>query len=173
MGEGSLAALRRYVTHEAAQILSPPTSAAQDSEALIQLIEQRKLVPRLRRALFIKGQGGRRVLLDWFTQQGAATAWLEVYRRVPVVMTEAIRQCLQRSRLYDQVDIVLTSSEGAQAVATLCRQEAGLGAHLFQKTVFTTHARVADVARSVGFERVRLCPPGQAALLAALESTPP
>lgn len=173
MGEGSRAALGQYIHHETHRVLSPPPSGAQDSEALLQLLQKKNLASAFRRALFVKGVGGRRFLSDWLEQQGVDTSFVEVYQRVPVTMTEDIKQYLQRSLNYDRVDVVLTSSEGAQAIAALCRSEQGIGAHLFTKTVFTTHERVADMARSVGFQRVHLCAPGDAALLAALESAPP
>jgi uroporphyrinogen III methyltransferase/synthase len=172
MGSGSRALMRRWYPESAPQWISPPEEGAWDSETLIQVMARQPWLKDLRRALLVKGQGGREVLADWLRSHSIEVQYAEVYARQPLQFTPETEAKLHSLRDMAQCIWLLTSSEGSQALGKIIRRlsDGELQQKLWHASVLTTHERVAWAAHQAGFEQVISCLPGEQALKAALES---
>ncbi|MER1968073.1 uroporphyrinogen-III synthase [Castellaniella sp. GW247-6E4] len=116
VGQATAGALRQRVPAD--RILAPPLDSAQDSEALMALIDARGPLPA--RALILRGQRGREWLAAQLERRGCEVHRHALYGRDPVRWTRA--QCL--AAIDARPCILLVSSlEGLAAIAD------SLGAH--------------------------------------------
>lgn len=172
VGDGSRAALARHgVTGDAFTIFSPADSAHSDSEHLLQRLDLASYAGK--RVLIVRGDGGRELLADALRAAGARVEPVAAYRRATPVLTAELATRL-RALLAQPNDWIITSSEALRGLAGLVRSmdgddDAPLLRHLMQQRFIVPHARIAQTARELGLEHVRLTGSGDARLLAALQ----
>jgi uroporphyrinogen-III synthase len=170
MGEGSRAALARHGISDAnASIVSPRDPKRSDSETLVQALDLAAL--RGRRALIVRGASGREWLADALRGAGIDVEQVAAYERSAPAPDAARRAQLARLLEADAI-WVITSSEALRNLLELARQLGGANsvAELQQKRLLVPHARIAETARDLRFNKVRLVASGDEALLAALQS---
>lgn len=178
VGEGSRLALAAHgVTADNAQVVSPFDTAHSDSEHLLQALDLAAL--RQRKALIIRGDGGRELLADGLRAAGAVVDVVPAYRRAVPALTPEVEATLRRLLEHDN-DWLITSSE---ALRGLCAWLAELDARapgatsscvvaMQQQHLIVPHARIAETAYNLGFSRITLTGSGDERLLAALQSCP-
>jgi uroporphyrinogen-III synthase len=167
LGEGSRAALVQHGVH--ATVFSPAQGDASDSEHLLQAIPLARLASQ--RVLIVRGESGRELMAEGFAAAGAEVATVAAYRRAVPALTAPLAQQL-RALLAAPNDWIITSSEALRGLAERVREldpVAGV-AKLQQQHLIVPHARIAETARSLGLDRVTLAGPGDAGVLAALQS---
>lgn len=174
LGEGSRAALARHgVTPANASIVSPPDTAASDSEHLLAALDLAAL--RGRRVLIVRGESGRELMADGLRAAGAVVDVLPAYRRRVPPLTPALaarlRRLLQRDHHW-----LLTSSEALRGLLRLLEQidagdptAASIVVKMQQQHVIVPHARIAQTANGLGCTRITLTGSGDERLLAALQ----
>ena len=157
IGRASADALRR---HGVSNIVAP--SERFDSEALLELAALADVAGW--RIVIFRGEGGRELLGDTLRQHGAIVDYVECYRRQrPNVDSAPLAVALSRG----EIDAVIaTSSEGLRNFVELIG--AAGEAHLKRTPLFVPHFRIAEVARSLGCERVVETLPGDEGLAAGL-----
>lgn len=152
-------------------IVSPADDAPRfDSEALWALLR-----PRFdwhgRRALIVRGEGGRDWLAGQLRAAGATVDFVEAYRREPPRWTAAQRGALEAARARPAAHLWLfSSSEAIGQLAALARR-----ADWSTSTALATHPRIAEAARRAGFGRVHEVAPAPqavAALTRSIQSPP-
>jgi len=178
MGPGSRAVVTPFLGDAPVQIvtpgqeLAPAQPAALDSETLMVTLET--VLPGGfvgKRALLVKGDGGRDWLARALTEAGMQAEGIAVYRRLCPLMTPAQADSLRaRAAAAEPTAFVVTSSEGAQNLVTMLAPEAALMAWALATPVVVTHARVAQRARTLGFTRVLLSAPNDDAVVRTIES---
>ena len=116
-----------------------------DSEALLALVELQNV--RAEQISIVRGQGGREQLRDKLVERGADVQYVEVYRRAksPAAVA-ALNKALTKG-----VDIVLVSS--AEALQHLVDTTKG---RLFSHQLFVPSRRVAELAKTLGFDSVHI-----------------
>lgn len=178
MGPGSRAAIAPYLGDDTAQIvtpgqeLAPVQPAALDSETLMVTLETVLADGFVgKRALLVKGDGGRDWLARALTEAGVQVEGIAVYRRLcpPLSATQAA-SLRTRIAAPDPSAFVVTSSEGAQNLVTMLAPDATLTAWAKATPIVVTHARVAQRARTLGFARVFLSAPNDDAVVRTIES---
>ncbi|MBT2323190.1 uroporphyrinogen-III synthase [Variovorax paradoxus] len=151
-------------------VIDAPSAAADqfDSETLWELV-QTQVRPGVR-VLIVRGSdaSGQPSGRDWLARQvvaaGGACDAVAAYRRLAPPLDAAQRQ-LAAEGASGRALWLFSSSE---AIANLCH---ALPATNWQSArAITTHARIAEAARSAGFGTVRIAAPGLAALVASIES---
>lgn len=162
-GPGTRSALLRAGVPDAA-VCSPPESAGRfDSEAL-----WTQLQPlcdwRGRRALIVRGEGGRDWLADTLRQHGAQVRFVEAYRRTAPVPDAAGRALLDRALAQPEAFCWLFSS--SEAVSHL--PELAPCADWSAVLALATHPRIAGAAGRLGVGRVLQVAPSPEAVVAAL-----
>ena len=170
VGEGSRAALARHgVAAPGYTVHSPRDSAHSDSEHLLQNLDLATFSGR--RVLIVRGDGGRELLADALRAAGATVEAVAAYRRSTPVLTHELAARL-RALLAQPNDWIITSSEALRGLAGLVQaiDDDALMARLQQQRLIVPHARIAQTARDLGLEHVRLTGSGDARLLAALQS---
>jgi len=173
VGDGSRAALARHgVTGDAFVIFSPADSAHSDSEHLLQRLDLAAYAGK--RVLIVRGDGGRELLADTLRAAGARVEPVAAYRRATPVLTAELATRL-RALLAQPNDWIITSSEALRGLAGLVQAIDDEGSEalltkLMQQRLIVPHARIAQTARDLGLEHVRLTGSGDARLLAALQS---
>jgi uroporphyrinogen-III synthase len=170
VGDGSRAALARHgVTGDACTIFSPADSAHSDSEHLLQRLDLASYAGK--RVLIVRGDGGRELLADALRAAGARVQPVAAYRRTTPVLTAELATRL-RALLAQPNDWIITSSEALRGLAGLVHaiDDDALMERLQQQRLIVPHARIAQTARDLGLEHVRLTGSGDARLLAALQS---
>jgi uroporphyrinogen-III synthase len=170
VGDGSRAALARHsVTGDTCTIFSPADSAHSDSEHLLQRLDLAAYAGK--RVLIVRGDGGRELLADALRAAGARVEPVAAYRRATPVLTAELATRL-RALLAQPNDWIITSSEALRGLAGLVQaiDDDALMARLQQQRLIVPHARIAQTARDLGLEHVRLTGSGDARLLAALQS---
>ncbi|MBD8722720.1 uroporphyrinogen-III synthase [Oxalobacteraceae sp. CFBP 13708] len=170
VGDGSRAALARHgVTGDTFTIFSPADSAHSDSEHLLQRLDLAAYAGK--RVLIVRGDGGRELLADALRAAGARVEPVAAYRRATPVLTAELATRL-RALLAQPNDWIITSSEALRGLAGLVQtiDDNALMARLMQQRLIVPHARIAQTARDLGLEHVRLTGSGDARLLAALQS---
>ncbi len=170
VGDGSRAALARHgVTGDGFTIFSPADSAHSDSEHLLQRLDLAAYAGK--RVLIVRGDGGRELLADALRAAGARVEPVAAYRRATPVLTAELAARL-RALLAQPNDWIITSSEALRGLAGLVQaiDDDALMARLQQQRLIVPHARIAQTARDLGLEHVRLTGSGDARLLAALQS---
>jgi uroporphyrinogen-III synthase len=156
-GAGSARALRR---HGIAQVIVP--ADRQDSEGLLDLPELKRV--RRRRIALIGAPGGRDLLPRELHRRGARVELIGVYRRTPPRLNRAHFAALERAQAP-----LISMFSSADALTNLHALLAPpLFARLTTSDCVTSSARVAEVARTLGFAHVHLAASAApAALLAA------
>lgn len=170
LGEGSRAALARHgVDDTNATIHCPAEGDASDSEHLLRALDLSRLAGR--RVLIVRGEGGRELMADGFAAAGALVERIAAYRRAVPPLTAELGATL-RALLDESNDWVVTSSEALRGLHALAGQlDAQQGvAKLQQQHLIVPHARIAETARALGLSRLTLSGPGDAGVLAALQS---
>jgi uroporphyrinogen-III synthase len=170
LGEGSRAALRQHGLDEHnAIICSPPGGEASDSEHLLRALDLARLAGQ--RVLIVRGESGRELMAEGFAAAGARVDTVAAYRRSVPALTPQLGATLC-ALLDEPNDWIITSSEALRGLHGLAGQlDAGQGvAKLQQQHLIVPHARIADTARALGFARLTLSGPGDAGVLAALQS---
>lgn len=165
------------------RVIVPPGGPAArfDSEALLAQLDLEALAGR--RVLLVRGDGGRELLADTLRAHGARLDIVSAYtRRAPAPDTAAWAALEARLSFPERCAWVLTSSEAVRHLATLLAARYGTrdGVHtpgtpqvlaqILTAPCFTSHTRIADAARSAGFDRITQCAPGDENLLAALKT---
>lgn len=165
VGPGSARALTAAGV-PAAQIVQPPADAASlDSEHLWPLLAGRDWQGR--RALFLRGNGGRDWLAERLRERGATTEYFGVYERGMPRLDPAERARLGALLAAPDAHVwLLSSAEAAGHLAAL----APPGTDWARQRAIATHERIAAAARAVGFGHVVLARPDAAAVAAALRS---
>lgn len=118
-----------------------------DSEALLALTELENIAGR--KALIVRGKGGREVLAEGLRKKGADVDYLEVYRRRrPEYATEYLRECLTN---YAPDGAVVTSAE---ALEHFVRLISPLHADILRVPLFVSSRRLKEAAGEQGFRSV-------------------
>ena len=173
VGEGSKMALAAHgVTDANASITSPLDTARSDSEHLLLALD----LPALRgkRALIVRGDGGRDFLAEGLRAAGASVEFVTAYRRQVPALTAALRATLE-NLLQHNNDWIITSSEALRGLLALLGEmgdEKMAVVKMQQQHLIVPHARIAQTAAALGFARVTLTGSGDAGVLAALQSRP-
>jgi len=147
-----------------------------DSEALLDALDQTLHLDSLvgKRVLLVKGDGGRELLAQTLQAMGVAVDAVTAYHRSAPQPSEA-----QWQRLHallagppQQVVWVVTSSEGLRHLDALARAhlDAAQLATLRRTQVMTPHPRIAETARSLGFDTVTVSGAGDRNIVSALLS---
>lgn len=120
-----------------------------DSEALLALPALADLSGR--RALIVRGEGGRALLGETLAARGAAVVYAEVYRRVlPKVDVAPIL-----ARWRDEIAVAMATSD--EALENLLTLVGSAGRALLLETpLVVVSERTRDLARGIGFARVAL-----------------
>lgn len=147
-GPGTVAVLRQHgVPAEA--IVAPAADAAQfDSEHLWQQLRQRPWAGR--RALIVRGDGGRDWLADTWREAGAQLSFVQAYARSAPVWTAEQRAVRDQALAEpDSAVWLLSSSEAVDHLPGLAP-----GADWSGATAVASHPRIAERAWALGFGRV-------------------
>lgn len=167
-GPGTVRGLREAGV-PAAGIDAPPAGAEQfDSETL--WADVRAQVGPGTRVLIVRGgnAAGAPIGRGWLAREieaaGGRIDTVVAYRRLPPVLGEAERQ-LASAAATDGSVWLFSSSE---AIANLRAALPGL--RWDRARAVATHPRIGEAARAAGFGSVQVAPPGQAALIASIES---
>ncbi len=159
-GPGTSAALRAQGLSEAV-IVEPRRAAGKfDSEALWRLLAPREW--KGESALIVRGEDGREWLAEQLTARGATVAYLEAYRRGPPRLTAD-----EQARLRDALVLpaqwlwLFSSSQAVEHLGQLVPD-----ADWSHATAWATHARIAQAARTLGFQTVLTLSPTVSAIAA-------
>jgi uroporphyrinogen III methyltransferase/synthase len=147
-----------------------------DSEALLDALDQALSLDSLigKRVLLVKGDGGRELLAQTLQAMGVTVDAVNAYRRSAPEPTpqqwQALRDLLaapQRVAAW-----VLTSSEAVRHLDSLARRhlDAAQLAALRHSPVLAPHPRIAEAARSLGFDTVTVSGAGDRNIVSALLS---
>jgi uroporphyrinogen-III synthase len=169
LGEGSRAALTQHGIDGRHAVFCPAPGDGSDSEHLLRAIPLAQLAGR--RVLIVRGENGRELMAEGFAAAGAHVTCVAAYRRaVPALAPPFARQLGEL--LEHPNDWIITSSEALRGLVERVREldpVAGV-AKLQQQHLIVPHARIAETAQSLGLARVTLTGPGDAGVLAALQS---
>jgi uroporphyrinogen-III synthase len=159
IGEGTQRALAR---HGFTEVLAPTERF--DSEALLALPPLADLHGR--QAVIFRGQEGRAVLADGLRARGARVEYAECYtRHAPATDAVMLLEQARRGRLDA---LVVTSSEAVRNLCAMLARAAAKPSVLAPATLFVPHPRIAEAARSAGFDPVVVTDGGDSGVLAAL-----
>ena len=153
IGSGTLAELKKS---EVRDIISPQTG--HDSEALFAVLSDSP--PR--RALIVRGEGGREFLGDALRERGTSVEYLECYRRL-----KPARDMQELLAVRDGVKACTATS--ANIVANLFEMAGAAGSPWLRALpFFVSHSRVAAAAFSRGTQTVFVTGNGDDALIAGI-----
>jgi uroporphyrinogen-III synthase len=175
LGEGSRTALAaRGLNAATARIVSPPDSAASDSEHLLAAMDFEAL--RGRRVLIVRGESGRELMADGLRAAGADVTVVAAYRRCVPALTADLAATLHRLLAHDR-HWIITSSEALRGLIDRLEQldtldGAGVVVKMQQQHLIVPHARIAQTATALGFTRITETGSGDERLLAALQLQP-
>ena len=172
VGEGSRRALEKYgVDDSNTQIFRPRDPFRSDSETLLEVLDLDAI--RNKAVLLVRGETGRELLSDALRAAGATVEQVAAYRRSAPVLDEARREQLQTLLASDSTWIV-TSSEALRYLVGMVESvdnQFGL-ARVQQQHLVIPHARIAEMASSLGFQNITLTGSGDESVLAALQCRP-
>ncbi|MDR1275895.1 MAG: uroporphyrinogen-III synthase [Candidatus Accumulibacter sp.] len=157
IGPGTEKALAR---HGVGKVLVP--SERFDSEALLELPAFQKSHLEGRKALIVRGDGGRELIAETLTERGATVDYLSCYHRAPPTDASGVESALREG--LDAVTI--SSSEGLRALPGLL--DAKSFEALSAVPLFVPHARIAQTAEELGLRKVILTPPADAGIIDGL-----
>jgi uroporphyrinogen-III synthase len=125
--------------------------------------------PRGLRVLVVRGETGRDDWIDDLRRAGAHVEIFALYRREAIEPADEVGQRVAHWLTEPMpVYCVVTQSETAERLRQR-QQIADLGRAARRDVMLAIHPRIVQALEQAGFTQVRLVPPGQAALLAALE----
>lgn len=157
-GPGTSAALREAGVPPA--LLVEPAGEVFDSEALWQQLHT--LDWQGRRALVVRGEGGRDWLSEQLRERGATVDFVAAYRRNPPQLDAAARALIDAALAQPlQYLWVISSSEAVAHLARLAPQADWRAA-----AAVAPHPRIVQALQQLGFGQVRLVPADAAALAA-------
>lgn len=159
VGPGTVKAL---LAHGVTGCLAPAERF--DSEALLALPELAASRLNGKRALILRGDGGRELLADTLRQRGAQVDCVTCYRRgAPTAGTLPLLTAWRAGQLDA---LTVSSSEALRYLLAMLDDE---GRDFLQKTpLFVPHARIAETARVLGLDNIVLTEAADAGILAAL-----
>jgi len=160
VGKGSADSLKSFGVD---RVVAP--TARFDSEALLDLEELQQMSGK--RVVIFRGNGGRQLLGDSLIQRGALLEYTECYYRAkPDVDASSLLEKWSQGEINA---VVITSSEGLHNLFDIMGK---LGQQLLKTTpIFTTHERIAGIARDLGLEKiVRTVDPGDKGLLQEMQT---
>lgn len=160
VGKGSADSLKSFGVD---RVIAPTTRF--DSEALLDLEELQQLSGK--RVVIFRGNGGRQLLGDSLIQRGALLEYAECYHRAkPDVDASSLLEKWSQGEINA---VVITSSEGLHNLFDIMGK---LGQQLLKTTpIFTTHERIAGIARDLGLEKiVRTVDSGDKGLLQEMQA---
>lgn len=135
-----------------------------DSEALLALPELAPQQVAGKRVAILRGNGGRELLGDTLVARGARVDRIPCYQRSgPGAGKDELAESLRTGSLDA---LTVSSSEALGYLLELVG--ADLFARLSALPLFVPHARIAEKARALGFQRVLLTAPADAGMLAGL-----
>ncbi|NIE66204.1 fused uroporphyrinogen-III synthase HemD/membrane protein HemX [Burkholderia sp. Ax-1719] len=164
VGPASVAALARQgVAAPDHRVISPAGSADEeparfDSESLYAALEKTLGENAFagKRVLIVRGDGGREWLADRLREAGAEVEAVAAYRRIvpepPIGAWAAVHALLEGA----PHAWLVTSSEGVRNLDELAREHltAGEIVELRHAHLVAPHPRIAETARSLGFDRI-------------------
>ncbi len=164
VGPASVAALARHgVTAPDHRVISPAGTADEeparfDSESLYAALEKTLGENAFagKRVLIVRGDGGREWLADRLREAGAEVETVAAYRRIvpepPIGAWTAVHRLLEGA----PHAWLVTSSEGVRNLDELAREHltAGEIVELRHAHLVAPHPRIAETARSLGFDRI-------------------
>jgi uroporphyrinogen-III synthase len=156
VGPGTARVLRE---HGVRQVIMPERSF--DSEGLMALPFFAKPNVTGQSFALIRGEGGRDFLAQTLRERGAVVKEVASYQRH--LHADALAALTQ---LYEQTPptgIVISSSESLQRLMAVVPPD--LARCLRQTGMLVPHPRIADAAKMLGFERVRITPGGDQGIL--------
>ncbi|HEV7833992.1 MAG TPA: fused uroporphyrinogen-III synthase HemD/membrane protein HemX [Caballeronia sp.] len=182
VGPGSVAGLgRQGVTAPGHTIISPvadatvtetPTDPRYDSEALYAAIEAHFGPDGLKskRVLIVRGDGGREWLADALSAAGANVEKVAAYRRIVPEPTMRDWERIHALLAGEPHAWLLTSSEGVRNLEELAREHLTLDETLTLKhaPLVSPHPRIAEAARTAGFDRITVSGAGDERIVQAL-----
>lgn len=151
IGAGSARALR---TAGVASVIAPTERF--DSEGLLALPELAEMAGK--KVMILRGDGGRELLADTLKARGATVEYVTCYQRAKTSLS--LSELLQ---LHPDV-LTVTSSE---ALAHL-RGMSGDHVALLAMPLFVPHTRIADAAKSQGWQDINLTAAGDEGLISGL-----
>ncbi len=174
MGEGSRAALAAYGIHDGnARIYSPQDPQRSDSSTLLASLDLHQLHDA--QVLIVRGESGRELLADTLRAAGVKVQQIAAYqRRVPSLDVAKKTQLI--ALIESENDWLITSSEGLRNLLHWVQQlqesitKSNFVEKMQQQHLIVPHIRIAEVAHSLGFDRVSLTGSGDEALLLAVQS---
>ncbi len=178
VGPASVAALARQgVQAPAHRVISPVGSADEeparfDSESLYAALEKTLGENAFagKRVLIVRGDGGREWLADRLREAGAEVEAVAAYRRVvpepPIGAWAAVHALLEGA----PHAWLVTSSEGVRNLDELAREHltAGEIVELRHAHLVAPHPRIAETARSLGFDRITVSGAGDERIVETL-----
>ncbi|WP_322043087.1 fused uroporphyrinogen-III synthase HemD/membrane protein HemX [Paraburkholderia sp. J67] len=164
VGPASVAALaRRGVAAPEHRVISPAGAADEeparfDSESLYAALEKTLGANAFagKRVLIVRGDGGREWLADRLREAGAEVEAVAAYRRIvpepPIGAWASVHALLEGA----PHAWLVTSSEGVRNLDELAREHltAGEIVELRHARLVAPHPRIAETARSLGFDRI-------------------
>ena len=166
-----------------AEAQTPPASdeSAQDpvrydSEALLEALDQVFHLDTLagREVLLVRGDGGREVFAETLRAMGVIVTTVTAYHRSAPQPTQAQWQALaaQLDQAPERLAWLFTSSEGVRYLNDLARTALNPAhyAALKRSQAIAPHARIAETARSLGFDTITLSGAGDRNIVNALLS---
>ena len=161
-GPGTLQALHDAGVPAALCVAPPPDAAQFDSTALWALLQHEPWTGR--NVLVLRGDGGRAEFAECLRSAGASVQFVQAYRRGPPQLTDPERAQLADA-LADPATHLwwLSSAEALGYLPALAP-----GAEWRSASALTSHPRIAQRARELGFGRVVEAPPTLQGVRAAL-----
>ncbi len=174
VGEGSAQPLYACARVPPEQIVHPSTGTAQDSEALLALLEEP--LRQIKRALIVRGQDGREWLGEQLEMRGIQVQRHVAYIRAPYVWPDSSIEELKVRQSGKGLIWVLTSSHSVEAVhAQLLERDLQMYWKGAQFVVI--HERIASRLQSLlkpssdtDANQIRVCTPGDPSILQAVLS---
>ncbi len=151
VGQSSAQALRDSGVRE----IIVPTERF-DSEALLELLHN---ISGWRIAI-LRGDGGRELLGDTLKSRGARVEYITCYQRGKASLDSAALLAAKPDAL------IVTSSEALEHLWQMLGEQGRTG--LAGTPLFVPHARIAELARQHGWQKVSVCASGDDGMLAAL-----
>ncbi len=167
IGPGSVRALEESGLPVPAGHVVVPVGPTYDAGALLQTAEFNAVQGAS--ILVLRGEGGREDWIDTLRSRGAEVTVQALYERVEVQPEPAARDRLGRWLQEGlRVHCVFTQASAVDNLCALNESGALVGPEGLG-TALVIHDRIADRARSAGFNQVITIAPGESAIAAALE----
>lgn len=150
--------------------------ARYDSEGLLDAIDQALRLDTLaaREVLLVRGNGGRELLADTLRAMGANVTAVTAYQRgMPTLSDAQWRDLAQRLACGPQrLAWIFTSSEGVRHLSEAAKTALAAPdyARLLQSHVLAPHPRIAETARSLGFDTITVSGAGDRNIVATFLS---